>query len=229
MEAGVIIMRKLLGPKAQEVEIPNLEDSFQDAETDTQTQSQAGGTQAGGSAENVNRNVNQESSQAIVARKEEEIIKPCRYFRSGKCKFGRNCRFLHGNICKKYQRPGSFEYGCKEGQKCAKVHVILCKNSKKNKECPDQENCGFKYHIRNPKYKSSLEKSHKKEENKLPLYPSQSPFLGHSHMDQRMYLLEQQVGSMVPMLKTLLNCLQQDKNWGANPNLMSGLLSQRNN
>ncbi len=152
----------------------------------------------------------------------------CKFFQAGKCKFVKSggCNYLHGNICKRYRKNGSFENGCKLGDKCKDVHITLCKYSRQNKECPKKENCYSKFHIKNPKHKlfrqEEKQKSAKSKQNGTTqpslASPIPNPFLGQlsTPIDQRIDALEQKLGTLLQLL-TQQSLAHPTRQWEAKP------------
>ena len=71
----------------------------------------------------------------------------CKFYRNGRCKFGKECRKPHPNFCTTFIRNGpksQNQKGC-DG-KCAKLHPNVCRQSLKTKEC-GREDCRF-YHLK---------------------------------------------------------------------------------
>lgn len=55
------------------------------------------------------------------------------YAQQGKCKYGKQCRYRHPPMCRKFIKDGV--YGCKKEQKCNFFHPRLCNNSTKFSQC----------------------------------------------------------------------------------------------
>jgi len=71
----------------------------------------------------------------------------CKFYKKGKCRYGKECRNEHPKFCKKFIKHGSMKFspqGC-DG-KCEKPHPDACRDSLRTKEC-NREKCRF-YHIK---------------------------------------------------------------------------------
>ena len=71
----------------------------------------------------------------------------CKFYKKGKCRYGKECRNEHPKFCKKFIKHGSLKFspqGC--DRKCGKPHPDACRDSLRTKEC-NRENCRF-YHIK---------------------------------------------------------------------------------
>jgi len=71
----------------------------------------------------------------------------CKFYKKGKCRYGKECRNEHPKFCKKFIKHGSLKFspqGC-DG-KCEKPHPDACRDSLRTKEC-NREKCRF-YHIK---------------------------------------------------------------------------------
>ncbi len=74
----------------------------------------------------------------------------CRFYARGQCTRGKECRFDHPSICKKFRQFGSIstnKKGC-DG-KCINFHPNACRNSVKNRTC-DWRECKF-FHLKGTK------------------------------------------------------------------------------
>ena len=80
----------------------------------------------------------------------------CKFYKKGKCRYGKECRNEHPKFCKKFIKHGSLKFspqGC--DRKCGKPHPDACRDSLRTKEC-NRENCRF-YHIRGTNARKSRE------------------------------------------------------------------------
>jgi len=122
-------------PEGQEEEEDDSDAIFQDSQeviipnTDSQShQSQSGQT---GDRQNSQTPTNQ----------------MCKFYKKGKCRYGKECRNDHPKFCKKFIKHGSQKFtpqGC--DKKCGKPHPDACRDSLRTKEC-NRENLRF-YHIK---------------------------------------------------------------------------------
>ena len=83
-----------------------------------------------------------------LTRESEKSPKICSFFMKGKCKHGargKECKFTHPPLCKKYMNYGNKDSrGCKGG--CNKLHPKLCPKSLTTKGC--DRNCSYFYHAK---------------------------------------------------------------------------------
>ena len=80
----------------------------------------------------------------------------CKFYKKGKCRYGKECRNEHPKFCKKFIKHGSLKFstqGC--DRKCGKPHPDACRDSLRTKEC-NRENCRF-YHIKGTNARKSRE------------------------------------------------------------------------
>ena len=79
--------------------------------------------------------------------------KICNFLTKGKCRFGAKgenhlgkCDKYHPNQCPIYNRNGSTENGCKNGNRCSEWHATyMCRSSANSRTCVRPE-CPFKHH-----------------------------------------------------------------------------------
>ena len=193
--AVVVILRKILSSNAKEVE------DFQDAlDQDSPSQSQSQTQQGSGENHEKNESQSQTVTQDATLNDGKREAKPCYFFRAGRCKFGSSCRFYHGKICRKYRRHGRGENGCKLGKECPMIHVVLCPQSYKNKSCEKGDECPYKFHIKSPKH---LETQKKMDEKAI----RPNPFLGQPKMEDKIHLLEGQLGELNSLLRTFVTSM----------------------
>ena len=80
----------------------------------------------------------------------------CKFYKKGKCRYGKECRNEHPKFCKKFIKHGILKFspqGC--DRKCGKPHPDACRDSLRTKEC-NRENCRF-YHIKGTNARKSNE------------------------------------------------------------------------
>ena len=80
----------------------------------------------------------------------DRTLNMCSFFRSNKCKFGndgKQCRFYHPPVCRKYKEWGNDEKsGCNKGEECNYFHVKICKSGGSARKCK-RSNCNL-VHVR---------------------------------------------------------------------------------
>jgi hypothetical protein len=87
----------------------------------------------------------------------------CKFYKKGKCRYGKECRNEHPKFCKKFIKHGSLKFspqGC--DRKCGKHHPDACRDLLRTKEC-NRENCRF-YHIKGTNAKKSREPARETKE-----------------------------------------------------------------
>ena len=75
----------------------------------------------------------------------------CKFFAKGICKHGisgKNCKYDHPTMCKKFINHGKSKEGCKlDKKKCKFFHPTLCRLSLSGKHC-DRKKCTSGYHLK---------------------------------------------------------------------------------
>ena len=168
------------------------------------------------SRENLSQSPDKKSQSSQAANNEVLTNKPptiqmCRFYKLGKCKFGKECRNEHPKFCKKFIKHGISKFsvqGC-DG-KCGKPHPSACRDSLRSKEC-SRENCRF-YHIKGTNGKSTNQKEEEKKvkPQPIPSEKAQSPFLGIPNN----YIQEmQQMQQMQQQMHQQMQQQMQQVNW----------------
>jgi hypothetical protein len=112
--------------------------------------SKAAGSQRAPSFENKNRQI--------------PTNQMCKFYKKGKCRYGKECRNEHPKFCKKFIKHGSLKFslqGC-DG-KCEKPHPDACRDSLRTKVC-NREKCRF-YHIKGTNAKKAEAQGNKTKES----------------------------------------------------------------
>ena len=139
----------------------------------------------------------------------------CKFYKKGKCRYGKECRNEHPKFCKKFIKYGSLKY-CPQGcdGKCEKPHPDACRDSLRTKEC-NREKCRF-YHIKGTNSKKAGAQGNKtkesyrdkvaksaREEEKPEQETKQGVFLEmEKSMIQKMeQMLNQQMESFINMVR----------------------------
>ena len=79
--------------------------------------------------------------------KDEDV---CKFYKNGRCKFGKECRKPHPAFCPTFTKWGPRSHnprGCEN--KCGKTHTNICRQSLRTKECV-REDCRL-YHLKGTK------------------------------------------------------------------------------
>ena len=150
-----------------------------------------------------------EENHSNVKHEEKNSEKVCKFYKTGKCKYGRSgrnkdqngksCDFMHPQTCKKFELFGYKEGGCKD-KKCNKLHMTLCKIFMRHQECKFGDTCKY-YHpkkLRNQRQSSNFIFSETVKEGNLTYAQAakstfqpksqsseQSPFLGQNQIIQQ--------------------------------------------
>jgi hypothetical protein len=124
-------------PEGQEEEEDDADAIFQDSQEviSPNADSQNNQSQIGQSGDSQNSQAPAPASQM------------CKFYKKGKCRYGKECRNEHPKFCKKFIKHGILKFspqGC--DRKCGKPHPDACRDSLRTKECT-RENCRF-YHIK---------------------------------------------------------------------------------
>ena len=154
-------------------EVGEGQDGQSQVQNQTQSQSFENAQQAGSSGTSFqNRTQSQNLGRGEHIRKDFSDV--CRFYKNGKCKFGKDCRKEHPEMCKKFRKQGLIRHnpgGC-DGN-CGKLHPNACRESLRNKECSRTE-CRF-FHIKGTKNTASTKKRGREEQkqgrktsNKIP-------------------------------------------------------------
>ena len=93
----------------------------------------------------------------------------CRFYKNGSCKHGlkgRDCKFLHPRMCRKFTQHGTNnKRGCTMGKKCTDFHPKMCFDSIQKGEC-FSEDCRFA-HVKGTKRHPPSIRNNVTHENEL--------------------------------------------------------------
>ena len=93
---------------------------------------------------------NKQPSNSMIETLPDVKMNICRFYKNGKCKYEKDCRFEHPNICKNFIQFGlkkNSEKGC-DGN-CDLFHPNVCRDSLKTKSC-SRSVCRF-FHLEGTK------------------------------------------------------------------------------
>ena len=155
---------------------------------------------------------NQENNQESIsggsqprAQVRRDFSNVCRFYKNGKCKFGKECRKEHPEMCKKFRKHGLVKHnpgGC-DG-KCGKLHPNACRESLRSKECSRAE-CRF-FHIKGTKNTNTQEE--KKKESATTRQEKAQP----DNQRNEIVFLQAQM-EMMDAIKDLRTQMEEMRKW----------------
>ena len=131
----------------------------------------------------------------------------CKFYKNGKCKFGKDCRQEHPVFCKVFSKHGLLKHnlqGC--NSKCGRPHQNACRESLRTKEC-SRDDCRF-YHLKGTKSIRPDEQRNRSERGGRETKTSSEP--GKKTRDQ-VFLEAQQ--AMMNTLQRLEQRMERMETW----------------
>ena len=125
--------------------------------------------ESSGSQKNVTQSVDENSekkTKLLVTKIDPKDI--CRFYKNGKCKFNKDCRYAHPPICKNFRKFGlrrNNDKGC--DTKCESFHPNACRDSLKTRTC-ERSDCRF-FHLKGTKTVNevNIEQKNKSHSNSM--------------------------------------------------------------